>query len=294
MLADPRSKALVDNFAGQWLDLRSLRTATPDPDMFPDFDENLREAFQKEMELFLQSMLREDHSVLELLNANYTFVNERLARHYGIPNIYGSRFRRVTLADENRWGLAGQGSHPDGNLVSQQDLPGATRQMGAGKYPGHAATAPAPQRSSLDRKTRTPRSLTMRQRMEQHRANPVCAGCHARMDPIGFALENFDAIGKCANGPDRRRLERLLSYDHYHADRRFRASFPTALSFKVSRSFEKILRADPEQFVTTVTEKLLTYALGRGVEYYDEPAVRSDLCGKPLRTITAGRRSFSA
>jgi hypothetical protein len=261
MLGDPRSKALVDNFAGQWLGLRSLRDATPDANAFPQFDESLREAFQKETDLFLGSMLREDHSVLELLNANYTFVNERLGRHYGIPNVYGSRFRRVTLTDEARMGLLGKG-----NILTLSALPNRTSPVMRGKWVlenilGTPPPPPPPNVPALPEGKEAER-LTMRQRMEQHRANAVCASCHAQMDPIGFAMENFDAIGKW------RDTEANAPID-------VSGTLPDGTKFKGVPELEKILLSRPEMFVNTVTEKLLTYALGRGVEYYDEPAVRS-------------------
>ena len=194
MLADSRSKTLIDNFAGQWLGLRSLPDALPDRDL-GEFDESLRAAFETEAELFLDSMLHEDHSVLDLLNANYTFVNERLARHYGIPDIYGSRFRRVVLTDEARWGLLGKGA-----LLTITALPNRTSPVLRGKWVlenilGSPPPPPPPNVPPL-KEGRDAERLTMRQRMEQHRANPVCAGCHARMDPIGVAMENFDAVGK--------------------------------------------------------------------------------------------------
>jgi len=273
MLADPRSKALPDNFAGQWLDLRNLRTATPDADIFIDFDEGLRDAFQKEMELFLQSMLREDRSVVELLNANYTFVNERLARHYDIPNIYGSRFRRVTLADENRWGLMGKGA-----ILTVTSYPNRTTPVLRGKWvlENILGTPPAPPPPNVPalQDDKDTLKLTMRQRMEQHRANPVCAGCHAQMDPIGFALESFDAIGKA------RTVQTVDDWNGFYRTTTttpidVSGALPDGSKFQGIAELRKILASRSPQFVTTVTEKLLTYALGRGVEYYDEPAVRS-------------------
>jgi len=275
MLSDSRSNALVENFAGQWLDLRSLRTVTPNRDDFPEFDENLREAFQKEMELFLQSMLREDHSVLELLDANYTFVNDRLAKHYGIPNIYGSRFRRVSLADENRWGLLGKGA-----ILTVTSYPNRTSPVLRGKWLldnilGTPPPPPPPNVPALD-EDQSKQQLTMRQRMEKHRANPVCASCHARMDPIGFALENFDAIGKW------RGAETIQNWNGFYVATSEVAidasgALPDGTKFQSAGQLEKILLSHPELFVTTLGEKLLTYALGRGVEYYDEPVIRQIL-----------------
>ena len=260
MLADSRSKALIDNFAGQWLGLRSMPDALPDRG-FGEFDESLREAFETEAELFLESMLKEDHSVLDLLNANYTFVNERLARHYGIPDIYGSRFRRVVLTDEARWGLLGKGA-----LLTVTALPNRTSPVLRGKWVlenilGSPPPPPPPNVPPL-KEGRDAERLTMRQRMEQHRANPVCAGCHARMDPIGFSMENFDAIGKWRSTEGKNPIDAS-------------GVLPDGTKFQGSAEMQKIFLSHPEVFVTTLTEKLLTYALGRGVEYYDEPVVRS-------------------
>jgi hypothetical protein len=277
MLRDPRSNALMDNFAGQWLDLRDLPTAMPDGPTFPDFDETLRQAFESEMELFMQSMLREDHSVLDLLDSNYTFVNERLAQFYGIPNIHGSRFQRVTLTDPARMGLLGKGSilvvtsHPDRNSPVLRGKWVLDNILGMSPPPPPANVPP------LEESEHTSR-MTMRQRMELHRANPTCAGCHARMDPIGFALDNFDAIGKWRND------ESVMSWDldgvkitSVPIDASGR--LPDGTKFKGVVELRKILLSNPEQFATTLTEKLLTYSLGRGVEYYDQPSIRKIVRG---------------
>ena len=288
MLRDSRSKALVDNFAGQWLYLRSLPTSLPDQDSFSDFDENLREAFRREMELFFDSMIREDHSVVDLLNANYTFVNERLARHYGIPDVYGSRFRRVTLADEARWGLLGKGS-----ILLVTSYPERTSPVVRGKFIlenilGTPPPPPPPNVPALE-ENKESKPLTMRQRMEQHRANPACAGCHARMDPLGFALDNFDAVGKW------RTTDTIRTWNVYYissiANVPIDASgtLPDGTKFDGPVGLRKILMDRPDQFVTTVTEKLLTYALGRGVEYYDQPTVRSI-----MREASRGNNRWSA
>ena len=214
-----------------------------------------------ETELFFGSIIREDRSVLDLLNANYTFVNERLAKHYGIPNIYGSNFRRVTLKDENRFGLLGQGS-----ILTVTSYPNRTSVVLRGKWIlenllGTPPPAPPPDVPALKENSDDGKPLSMRQLMEQHRANPACASCHRVMDPLGFSLENFDAVGawrsKEAAGP-------------------IDASGQLADGSKVSSPAElrKALLRRPEQFVGTMTEKMLTYALGRGLEYYDMPAVR--------------------
>jgi hypothetical protein len=263
MLRDPRSKALVSNFTGQWLQVREVAELSPDPVEFPDFDENLRDAFRQETELFMESMLREDRPLRELLDANYTFVNERLARHYGIPNVYGSSFRRVTLSDENRKGLLGQGS-----ILSLTSYPVRTSVVLRGVWllTNILATPPPPPPPNvpaLKDRGEDGRILSVRQSMEAHRANPVCASCHLRMDPLGFALENFNGIGEwrttegAANTP----------IDSSGA-------LPDGTKFQGPVELRRLLLSKPDQFAKAVTEKLLTYALGRGVEYYDEPAVR--------------------
>jgi len=260
MLADPRSAALVQNFAGQWLHVRNIRATTPDKNLFPDFDDNLRQGFERELELFVESVIREDRSVLALLTADYTFVNERLARHYGIPHVYGPRFRRVTLTDEARKGLLGKGgillvtSHAD-----------RTSPVVRGKWilENLIGTPPNPPPADVpgfpDDDPRAPQSV--RARMERHRASPSCAGCHRVMDPLGLALENFDAVGKW-------RTE--------DAGATIDASGDLGNGTKVNGvvSLRAALVNQPEVVVGTMAEKLLTYALGRGLEHYDMPAVR--------------------
>ena len=197
MLADPRSSAFVNNFAGQWLHLRNLRGIIPNSDLFPDFDDNLRQAFQREAELFFESVLRENRSVLDLMNGDYTFVNERLARHYGINGVFGSEFRRVRMSDPARCGLLGKGA-----VLLATSHPTTTSPVLRGKWvlENIVGTPPPAPPANLDTalKTDPPGSApkTMREQMEQHRTNPVCASCHQTMDPIGFALENFDVVGK--------------------------------------------------------------------------------------------------
>jgi mono/diheme cytochrome c family protein len=261
MLADPRSKALATNFGDQWLYIRNLRGMVPDPESFPYFDDNLKQAFETETELFFESILREDRSVMDLLNADYTFVNERLARHYGIPNIYGSHFRRVKLSDENRRGLLGQGS-----ILMVTSYANRTSPVLRGKWVldtilGSPPPPPPPNVPSLREQTKSGRVLTMRERMEQHRANPVCAGCHSRMDPLGFALENFDGIGNW------RTAEGGTPIDPS-------GKLPDGTPFAGPAELRKILMTKREEFVTTVTVRLLTYGLGRGLEYSDLPVVR--------------------
>jgi mono/diheme cytochrome c family protein len=262
MLADRRAEAVVKNFAGQWLFLRNLQGHLPDNTAFPNFDHNLRQAFRRETELLFDSIMREDRSVLDLLNANYTFVNERLARHYGIPNVYGSRFRRVTLADENRRGLLGHGS-----VLTVTSYPNRTSPVLRGKWIlenilGTPPPPPPPDVPALTENAQNEKVLTVRERLEDHRKNPVCASCHRVMDPLGFSLENFDAVGQW------RAREEGGPVD---------ASGQLADGSSVDGpvSLRRALMRRPEQFVGTMTEKLLTYALGRGLEYYDMPLVRS-------------------
>ena len=262
MLADPRAEALVANFAGQWLYLRNLRAVSPDPEVFPYFDDNLREAFQQETEMFFQSMLQEDRSVLDLLDADYTFINDRLARHYGIPNVYGSHFRRVQLTDEQRKGLLGQGS-----ILTVTSYANRTSPVTRGKWLlenilGTPPPPPPPDVPALQERSESGKALSIREAMEQHRANPVCAGCHKIMDPLGFALENFDGIGRW------RATDANAPIDPSGA-------LPDGTPFEGPAGLRAVLREKlSEQFVMTVTERLLTYALGRGVEYTDAPVIR--------------------
>ena len=263
MLADPRSRALVDNFAEQWLYLRDVESKEPDPGFFPGFDENLRQAFERETELFIDSVLREDRGVAELLTADWTFVNERLAKHYGMPHVYGSHFRRVSLDGTARRGLLGQGG-----ILTLTSYATRTSPVLRGKWILENLLAsppppPPPDVPALAEKTGEGAALSMRAAMERHRANPACASCHARMDPLGFALENFDAVGRW-----RARGE---SNDVIDAS----GVLPDGTSFDGPEGMRRALLRDPRRFAATVTEKLLTYALGRNVESYDMPAVRA-------------------
>jgi cytochrome c551/c552 len=266
MLADPRSHELVKNFAGQWLQLRVLPTSTPEGTLFPDFDDNLRQALRTETEMFFESILREDRNALDLLTADYTFVNERLAAHYGIPNVYGSQFRRVKL-DGNldvRRGLLGKGS-----MLLVTSIADRTSPVQRGKWIlmnilGTIPPDPPPNVPALKEAagSGTQVEQTMRQRMEQHRSNPACASCHRMMDPIGFALENFDGTGKWRTTQFGQKL-----------DASGQLTDGTRIDGVVSLR-QALLKYSP-QFLRTLTEKLLTYGLGRGVEYEDMPVVRS-------------------
>ena len=263
MLDDPKSSALVNNFAGQWLQIRNLETVRPDPVVFADFDESLRSSMRQETELFMSSILRENSSILDLLTANYTFLNERLALHYGIPNIYGSQFRRVDLTDPDRGGLLGQSG-----ILTVTSAPNRTSVVQRGKWIldnllGEPPAPPPPNVPSLDATTQGSRKLTLRQAMELHRANPACAGCHKNMDPLGFALENYNGIGEW-------RLE--------DGGSKIDASgkLPDGTGFDGPAGLRQVLATSRrDEFVSTVTSKLFTYGLGRGVEYYDMPTIRA-------------------
>jgi mono/diheme cytochrome c family protein len=277
MLADPRAENLVTNFASQWLHLRNLDTITPDMRLFPDFDDNLRQAMRQETEMLVGSVIRENRSVLDLIRANYTFLNERLAKHYGIPNIYGTRFRRVTFDGESqRGGLLRQGS-----ILLVTSYPTRTSPVIRGKWilenvmgvppPPPPANVPA-----LDDVKTVKRNAPVRERLAEHRKNPTCAGCHRLTDPVGFALENYDAVGRW------RTIEGGEPID------------PSGTLFDGTKfdglvGLQKAILSKPELFVSTLTEKLLTFATGRGVDYYDAPAVR-----KIVRDAAANDYKFSS
>ncbi len=263
LLADPRSKSLVTNFAFQWLKVRGLDDIDPDAVLFPNFDDSLREAFRREIELFVDSILREDRNVLDLLTADHTFVNERLALHYGIPNVRGDRFRRVTLTDSNRWGLLGKGGVLMTTSYANRTAPVIRGAWVLENILGTPPAAPPPDVEGFKENKEGEKAHTVREIMEQHRAKPSCNACHGVMDPLGFALENFDAIGE------------WRSQDRFAGtaiDASGQLIDGTAVSGPID--LRKALMRRPEQFVQTMTEKLMTYALGRSVEYYDMPAVR--------------------
>lgn len=262
MLADPRSKALVDNFADQWLYLRNLKNINPDFETFPDFDDNLRQSMKKETDLFIDYIIRQDRSIMDLLDANYTFIDERLARHYGIPNVYGTDFRRVTLTDDKRRGLLGQAS-----ILTVTSLPTRTSPVNRGKWIltnllGMPPNPPPPNVPALKEHADAGHPTSLRQRMEEHRKNEPCAGCHKLMDPIGFSLENFDAVGQWRTTDEGAKID------------------PSGVMFNGAKidgpvALRDILTAKPDIFAGVFTEKLMTYGLGRGVQYYDMPAIRS-------------------
>ena len=262
MLDDRRSEAFVANFTGQWLNLRRLPDVAPDLKRFPDFDGTLRSALRRETELFFESILREDRSVLELLTAEHTFVNERLAAHYGIPAVQGSHFRRVTLDDTSRRGLLGKGSILAATSYAHRTSPVLRGKWILDNLLGTPPPPPPPDVPDLKEDDDAGEVLSMRDRMVQHRANPVCASCHAMMDPLGLALENFDAIGQW-----RTRSEAFTPIDASGA-------MLDGTTFDGVDGLREVLLGRSELFVTTLTEKLLTYALGRGLDAGDAPVVR--------------------
>src|SRR6267143_1171917 len=261
MLRDPRSNALVDNFASRWLELSKLSGVVPDTELYPEFDENLRDAMEQETKLFVASQVHDNRSVVELLTADYSFLNERLAAHYGIRNIYGNHFRRVTFTDRTRGGLLGQSSvltvtsYPNRTSVTMRGRWLLANMLGA-PPPPPPPDIPALKEAGVEGQ---PRSL--RERMEMHRKNPACASCHQRMDPLGFALENFDALGKWRTSSDGAPIDPS-------------ASFPDGTRFEGAAGLRTLLVSHKEDFVRTLSAKLLAYAIGRGLDYHDMPAIR--------------------
>ena len=263
MLADPRSKALVNNFAFQWLRVRDLDKIDPDTFIFPGFDAGLKTAFRKEMELFVGSIFGEDRSVMDLMNADYTFLNERLALHYGIPDIRGTEFRRVTLADRNRWGLLGKGS-----VLLVTSYPNRTSTVLRGAFiletiSGTPPAAPPPGVEAFKETKEGEKPKTVREIMQAHRASPTCNSCHGIIDPMGFALESFDAVGEF------RTKDRFAGTPIDPA-----GTLADGTPVKGPDDLRRALTKKPDQFVQTMTQKLMTYALGRSVEYFDMPTVR--------------------
>jgi mono/diheme cytochrome c family protein len=265
MLADQKSQSLVDNFLGQWLQLRNLKNKQPNSHEFPDFDDNLRQSLETEIELFFNSIVREDRSVVDLMTADYTFLNERLAKHYGIPSVYGTHFRRVTLADETRRGLLGKGallmvtSHPHRTSPVLRGKWILENVLGSPPPPPPDVVPPFPE----DTEAKKPQSV--RERMEQHRRNPTCAGCHRMIDPAGLALENFDATGAW----------RIRDGGTRGAPVDASGQLVDGTSINGVVELRRALVREPDTFVRTTTEKLLTYALGRGLVAADMPAVRA-------------------
>jgi len=260
MLADERARALGANFAGQWLYLRNMESIRPVEDVFPDFDDNLRRSMKRETEMLFESVVLEDRTALDLLTSNYTFVNERLAKHYGIPGIYGDQMRRVTIKEDYRKGLLGQGS-----ILTITSLGNRTSPVNRGKYvlTNILGTPPPEPPANVPPLNEAPeKSLSMRDRMAQHRANTVCANCHKLMDPIGLALENFDAIGRW------RTLDGEAAIDPSD-------TLYNGVHVNGPAGLRQVILSHPEQFARTMTEMLMTYGLGRGLEHFDMPAIRS-------------------
>ena len=261
MLADPRAHSIVTNFAGQWLWLRNLSLIHPDPTIFPEWEDTLRNSLQRETELFFESMIRADRPVPELLTADYTFVNERLAKYYGIPNVYGSHFRRITIPDPQRHGLLGRGSILAVTSYNDRTSPVKRGNWLLENILGAPSPPPPPNVESLPEKDSDLKLVTMRERMAAHRKNPICASCHSRIDPLGFALEVFDGIGKSRSTDGGQPIDTA-------------GEMPDGSTFSDVGQLRELLVSPPDRFVETVTEKLLTYAIGRGVEFYDLPAIR--------------------
>jgi hypothetical protein len=261
MLGDSKSRAMITNFAEQWLFLRNLKSSSPDLQIFPDFDDNLRQAMKEETTLLFDAIMREDRSVMDLINADYTFVNERLARHYGIPGVYGSDFRRVKAPSEARRGILGQGS-----ILTVTSYPNRTSPVQRGKWIltnilGVPPTPPPPNVPALKENGEDGKPRSLRERMEKHRTDAVCAGCHKVMDPIGFALENFDGVGHW------RALDDGSTID------------PSGTLFNGAKvegaaALREMIASRPDVFVGVMTEKMMIYALGRGIDYRDMTAVR--------------------
>jgi hypothetical protein len=278
LLADPRAAALIDNFASQWLFLRDVDGRDPDPFLYRDYDEGLRQAFVAETELFIASVFGSGRSVLELITADYTFINERLAQHYGIPHVRGSRFRRVELPEGSpRGGLLGHGS-----ILTLTSYPTRTSPVLRGKFVLDNLLAsppppPPPDVPALVADTATEqKTLTMREAMAAHRADPQCASCHAQMDPIGFALERFDAVGRWRDDEGGLPIETA-------------SELPDGTIVDGVEGVKNLILADPERFVSALTERLLMYALGRNIQYYDLPAVRA-----VVRQAAASGYTFAA
>ena len=277
MLANPRAQTLVNDFARQWLHVRNLDSMSPpDPTVFPGYTENLKEALKTEVDLFFRDIIRNDRSVLDLLDADETFLNETLARHYGVPGIYGNQFRRVALDDENRWGLLGKAAILTVTSYSTRTSPTLRGKWVMDNLLGMPPPPPPPDVPALD-EDRDLSRLTMRERMELHQSAPACSSCHSRMDPPGFALESFDAVGRW----------RTVSADQTPLDTT--GVLPDGVRFEGPTGLRRVLFDRRDQFASTFTEKLLTYALGRGLEYYDRPAVR-----RILREAAAGDYRWSS
>jgi len=276
MLKDPKSSALTENFAGQWLVLRTLATMTPDKGTYSSFDPALRSAMVRETELYFDHVMREDRSILEFLDSDYTFVNDRLARHYGISGVTGGEFKKVVLADRNRGGLVTQGS-----VLTVTSNPTRTSPVKRGKWIlenvlGTPPPPPPPDVPELEEDSKAVLTVSLRQRMEKHRANASCAVCHAKLDPLGFGLENFDGVGAFRETDGKFKIDPS-------------GELPDGSKFSGPAELRKMLLAKSDQFRRCLSEKMLTYALGRGLEYYDRCAV-DDI----MSALKTGDDKFSA
>ncbi len=276
MLRDPRSKAVTDSFVSRWLELSKLSGVVPDTELYSEFDENLRDAMEQETKLFVGNQVRDNRSVMELLTADYSCLNERLATHYGIRNIYGSHFRRVTFNDRTRGRLLGQAS-----LLTVTSYPNRTSVTMRGRWLlanmlGAPPPPPPPDIPPLQEAGRDGQPRSLHERMEMHRKNPVCASCHQRMDPLGFALENFDALGKWRTVSDDAPIDPS-------------ASFPDGTRFEGIAGLRTLLVSHKEDFARTLTGKLLTFAIGRGLDHHDMPVIR-----KIVRDAAPADYSWSA
>jgi hypothetical protein len=275
MLADPKAGALVENFAGQWLHVRNLQNIAPNTDEFPDFDNDLRDAFRRETELFFASVVQEDRDVLDLMTANYTFVNERLAKHYGLAGVYGPQFRRVTLTDDARRGLLGKGSVLLATSHADRTAPTLRGKWILENLLGSPPPPPPPNVPPFEQ-TAGAKPRTIRERMELHRANPACASCHRSMDALGFTLENFNAVGAWRTRDA-------------GADVNAEGTMADGQPAVGVTGLRAALMKHPDVFVQTLTEKLMTYGLGRGLQEYDMPVVR-----RVVRDAGGQDRKFSA
>jgi len=261
MIRDPKAEALAENFAGQWLQLRNLDEAKPDPDRFPNFDDELRKDMKRETELFFEAVVKEDRSILDFLDAKFTYLNDRLADHYGIPGVDGSEFRRVALTGDQRSGILTQAS-----ILTVSSYPNRTSPVIRGKWIlenilNSPPPPPPPGVPNLD-EAAVGNAGSLRQQLEKHRSNAICASCHSRMDPLGFGLENYDAIGAWRTQDGKFPIDST-------------GTLPNGKSFSKPSELKAILRADKDGFSKGLTEKLMTYALGRGLERFDRPAVQS-------------------
>ena len=261
MLKDPKARALVENFGGQWLEHARLESVTPDREKFPEFEEYLRMSMRKETDLLFENIVQEDRSILDFIDAKYSFLNQRLAEFYGIPNVKGPEFRKVRPYGHSARRHPDAGQRVDGLVICEPHVAGAARQVGSREYPQRSAAASSAECPALWTRRRSGSSASMRQQMEEHRKNATCASCHSRMDPLGFGLENFNAIGEWRTQDGKFPIDAS-------------GQLPDGRKFKGAADLKTILRQDHQAFGQGLTEKMLTYALGRGLERYDRRTVK--------------------